>query len=573
MILRGRRRGGVGPRGTVRAGSPLTAQRSGYQQTVPRELPGSQPGPPPVSSRWFLPLGTVLLLTAVFVVTGPGNRTEPDDAFWFAYDIEHASIRALVSGGHTAHLAFLPLARGLFNLVRLVGIEVRAYDVVRLSNCLLAAIAVVLLHMVLRRRFRLSPFAARAGAAGLAVSYGFWRYANETEVYAAVILVILLLCLVGFSGLRTTATVVLAGVIASFAALLHILGIIPAVVIVPLVLLLERRFRDVAIYVVTLVLIAGTISSITYRFAAPERSFSGYLLGEGPGTTYSLRAIPQSALTVGQDVATSNFLFAYRGIARRLVAAFPRQYLVEERYAGERADSVVRVVPLVTVSLLILLAVALLWSMRRRLLDRGSLPPNAGRLLIVVVAWIAAYWLVVVGRSSSAPEAWIPVLPALWILIAVVIVERATTRPSRSLVVALLVAVMLHNLAGGFWMMRSRSTDFNAVKASWLLDHAHGGDVILTADGPVFERYLRYYSAADVINLETLPTIEFRSMYVMQAQRRARIFATAGIFDPPPQIRAVDQARFRAIEQFGATVRSDFRKVADSDVGGVYLRR
>src|SRR5262245_381271 len=184
MILRGRRRGGVGPRETAQAGSPVTAQRSGYQQTVPRELPGSQPGPPPVSSRWFLPLGTVLLLTAVFVVTGPGNRTEPDDAFWFAYDIEHASIRELVSGGHTAHLAFLPLARGLFNLVRLVGIEVRAYDVVRLANCLLAAIAVVLLHTVLQRRFRLSPFAATAGAAGLAVSYGFWRYANETEVYA-----------------------------------------------------------------------------------------------------------------------------------------------------------------------------------------------------------------------------------------------------------------------------------------------------------------------------------------------------------------------------------------------------
>lgn len=546
--------------------------RAQVRQRTARGRSGSR-GSPLVDPRRFVPLVTVLLVTAAFVLTGPGNRSEADDAFWFAFDIEHGSMRELVSADHTAHLAFLPLARGLFNLVRGLGIEVRAYDVVRLANCLLAAIAVVLLHRVLRRSFRLTPFAAWAGAAGLAVSYGFWRYANETEVYAAAILVIMLLCLVGFSGLRSTAAVVLAGVIGSLAALLHILGIIPAVVVVPLALLLERRWREVAVYLTVLVLVTGTVVTVAYRLAAPGRSFSDYVVGQSPGTSYSLRAIPQSALTVAQDVATSNFLFAYRGVARRLVAAFPMQYLVEEQYAGEHSDGVVRVVPLATVPLLILLAAFLLWSIRRRVLDGSSLPPDTGRLLIVVVAWIAAYWLVVVGRSSSAPEAWIPLLPALWILIAVVLVERATTHASRSLVVALLATVMVHNLAGGFWMMHSRSSDYNAVKAGWLLDHAHGGDVILTADGAVFERYLRYYSAADVVSLETLPTSEFNGMYAMQAQRGARIFATTSIFHPPAQIRAADQAKFNAIGRFGAAVRGDFRKVAESDVGAVYLRR
>jgi glycerol-3-phosphate acyltransferase PlsY len=532
-----------------------------------------RPGPAPVDPRRLLPLVTVLLVTAVFVLTGPGNRSEADDAFWFAYDIEHGSIRELVGPDHAAHLAFLPLARGLFNLARDLGIEVRAYDVVRLANCLLAAVAVVLLHRLLRRSFRLSPFAAWAGAGGLAVSYGFWRYANETEVYAAAILVILLLCLVAFSGLRSTWIVVVAAVIASFAGLLHVLGVIPAVVVVPLVLLLERRWRDVAVYVAALVLVTGTVTTIAHRFAAPERSFSGYLLGQSPGTSYSPRAVPQSALTVGQNVASSNFLFAYRGIARRLAAAFPMQYLVEEQYAGERSDGVVRVVPLVTVPLLILLAASLLWSLRRRVPDRSSLPPGTGRLLAVVVAWIAAYWLVVVGRSSSAPEAWIPLLPALWIFIAVVLVERATTRASRSLVVALLVTLVVHNLAGGFWMMRSRSTDYNAVKAGWLLDHAHRGDVILTADGAVFERYLRYYSPADVVSLETLPTGELEALPAMQAQPGSRVFATESVFHPPAQIRAVDQARFEAIEHFGAAVMGDFRKVASSELGEVYLRQ
>jgi hypothetical protein len=85
------------------------------------------------------------------------------------------------------------------------------------------------------------------------------------------------------------------------------------------------------------------------------------------------------------------------------------------------------------------------------------------------------------GRVSTA---------AVWICIAVVVFERARIRKHRALVVALLVVLAVHNLTGGFWMMRSRSTDFNAVKGGWLLDHAGSGDVILTADGAVFQRYL-----------------------------------------------------------------------------------
>lgn len=525
------------------------------------------------SRQILLLLVAVAGLTTIYALTGPENRSEAEDAFWLADDIENGTLRTLFGPGHTAHLLFLPLGRGLFNISRLLSIDVRAYDAVRLANCLLAGAAVVLFGSVLRRRLRLSLFAAISGAAGLAVSYGFWRYANETEVYAVAILFIVLLCFVAFSGLRSTLAVIVAGAVAAFGMLIHILGAIPAVIVVPFILLLERRVRDVAVYILGCGVLAGTISYAAYRYAAPPKhSFAGYLLGQSPDSEYAAQALPASVLSVAQNVATSNFLFAHTGIAQRIVAAFPAQYLVEEQYAGVHSDSIVRTVPLITVSMLLLLFIVVVWFMRGRLLEFNRLRRIANPLAAVTV-WIVAYLLIVIGPSSSAPEAWIPLLPAVWLIIAVVLFDIARGRTERMLVMALLAALLVHNLTGGFWMMRSKSTDFNAIKARWLLDNAHNRDVILTADGAVFERYLRYYTQAKVISLEELSSSQLSSIYSATVPQPGRIFATESVFHPPSELRAMDQASFHAIEQFSSNVRHEFRKVLDDDVGDVYVRR
>jgi hypothetical protein len=525
------------------------------------------------SRQILLLLVAVVGLTTIYALTGPENRSEAEDAFWLADDIENGTLRTLFGPDHTAHLLFLPLGRGLFNIARLLSIDVRAYDAVRLANCLLAGAAVVLFGSVLRRRLRLSLFAAISGAAGLAVSYGFWRYANETEVYAVAILFIVLLCFVAFSGLRSTLAVIVAGAVAAIGMLIHILGAIPAVIVVPFILLLERRVRDVAVYILGCGVLAGTISYAAYRYAAPPKhSFAGYLLGQSPDSEYAAQALPASVLSVAQDVATSNFLFAHTGIAQRIVAAFPAQYLVEEQYAGMHSDNIVRTVPLITVSMLLLLFIVVVWFMRGRLLEFNRLRRIANPLAAVTI-WIVAYWLIVIGPSSSAPEAWIPLLPAVWLIIAVVLFDIARGRTERMLVMALLAALLVHNLAGGFWMMRSKSTDFNVIKARWLLENAHNGDVILTADGAVFERYLRYYTQAKVISLEELSSSQLSSIYSATVPQPGRVFATESVLYPPSELRAMDQASFHAIEQFSSNVRHEFRKVLDDDVGDVYVRR
>jgi hypothetical protein len=529
----------------------------------------------PSSRRhWVFALMAIGFLAVIYILTGPGNRSEADDAFWFAYDIENGSIRDLMGSEHTAHLLFLPLARGLWNLIRLLGFESRSYDVVRLANCVLAAASVVLLGYVLRRRLRLPSFAAIAGASGLALSYGFWRYANEAEVYALAVLLIVALCWVCFSGLHTFGSLLLAAVLAAFGGLIHILGFIPALVLVPVSLLQQRRLRDASLYLLIVALLAGFVSYAAYRYAAPSgQGFVDYALVDRGSAIQIALAVPAAVLALVQDVATGNFLYAYPPIVRRLAVAFPTQYLDEESYAGAHSGIIVRTVPLITMLVLVLIVAAGLWRTWR---GRSNLIlRNAGSpYLIAVATWVVVYWIVVVvRRSSAAPEAWIPLLPAVWILVAAVILQGARTRARRALVAALLLALLAHNAAGGLWMMRSRSTDLNFLKSQWILDHERVGDLILTADGPVFERYLRYHSQVEVVGLAERPAVELASIYDEAVRQQRRIFATTGVFDPPAQIRAIDPTSYQAIEEFAATVRADFRKVAENEFGRVYLRR
>src|SRR5688572_6602844 len=137
------------------------------------------------------------------------------------------------------------------------------------------------------------------------------------------------------------------------------------------------------------------------HIATPPRRTrpSGDTCSAKAGVRTSASAIPKSIISIGQDVATTNWAFAYHTVGQRLAAAFPGQYLLKEQYVGDRSDAVVRVVPLLTVPLLFLLAAAVLWSLRHRLRARELRRPS--QALLVVAIWIGVDWLILVGPASS----------------------------------------------------------------------------------------------------------------------------------------------------------------------------
>ena len=114
---------------------------------------------------------------ALFLLTFPENHVEAEDAYDYAWTVEQGG-RGLF---HSFHLLYLPLMRALWHWARLPAAGLRAYPVMATASLLCGAAAVTVLFRTVRR-FRDTGTALFA-AAGLAVSYGFWRYACEAEVY------------------------------------------------------------------------------------------------------------------------------------------------------------------------------------------------------------------------------------------------------------------------------------------------------------------------------------------------------------------------------------------------------
>jgi hypothetical protein len=200
---------------------------------------------------------------SLYILTAAGNRSEVDDAFAYADAVENASWSGLVSVAHTSHLLFLPGWRLSYAATSALGLDWRAYDVMRVANSFIAAGAVLMLFAVLHGRFGSSTFAAGAAAACFGLSYGFWRYANEGDAYPLAALAVLTYCWLVFSEDGGLQPAVLAGVAAAFAVLIHILGVIPAVTVAPIVYLATKRVGPLVAFVVTFggVCLATTFST------------------------------------------------------------------------------------------------------------------------------------------------------------------------------------------------------------------------------------------------------------------------------------------------------------------------
>ncbi len=507
-------------------------------------------------------------LTVFYVVTAVGNRSETDDAFGYAQAIEHGPLRELVGPQSARHLLFLPLFRGLYLALRWTGLHARAYDEVRFVSAVIAACAVTLMAFLLRRRFGLSKLTSLAGAAGLAVSYGFWRYANEAEVYSIAILLMLLICWIAFADGVSTRASMAAGAVAALAVLIDAEVAVTAFVAVPIAFLLRRRFRRLAVYCMVLILLLAVFTLALYRYSHPQgKTFVSYILGasapERHGLTgkYSPSTAPSSLIAFGQTVTAGNFLFAYPSIAQRLREALPNRR-VALAYAAERASPAVRLLAPILLAALLFVTVSLLLSLRsqpRRRLDAK---------LIGVASWFVSLGVVLAGRNSN-PEAWILELPAIWILIAALLFELIGSQTRRRIIILVPLCLLAFNAVSG-WIMRSKAYDLNVLKAQWLLSNAGVGDAVLTADNGKFGLYLQYYSRANVQCLEGRTASQLRHLYERVLHDARHLYITGDIFNPP-RSPYLDAKRRRRIVNFGASIRPSLEKIIDDEFGGIYV--
>ena len=501
-----------------------------------------------------------LLLLGFYALTNPRNHSEANDALGYALTVEQAPAAQL---WHSQHLLYFPAAKILFVAARQAGLADRANGVLIVFSQVCGALAVLAVFLLLRRRGS-APSAAAAGAATLALSYGFWRYSNETEIYAPALLLILLAWLAA-AGAPRLRNVLLGAALAALACLMHVLNVLPALAALPLFYLLQRRWRAALLHGA----LAGGLTGAVYLALFGTRVVAE-IFGAAPDQPeggLAAASLVKGAVALAQNIAAGNFLFASERVQHALTALFPYRALARQIFTGQHADALSRTAPYATLALLALAGGALLVArLRTRNLHQDA------AFTLAVGAWFALYALVVLVTEPGGPENWVMALPPLALLLAATVFAPLAAAGRTALPLAFALLLGFHNYFGAFRLLADEEGDLAACKSAWLVGHAGAGDLVITADNFEVARYLAYYSRAQIIHLIYTVTASTRPQFLDTLKHcHGRVYATAEVFDLPASLRRRFPQRAEFLAQLGRELAPAFAPVATNACGVVFV--
>lgn len=512
--------------------------------------------------RPALTAAAFLVLAVFYAVTAPANRTEADDALWYAADVERLEWPGLFQ---PLHLLYLPLGRAAWQAAKGFGGPERAYPLLALLGAICMAAAMVVAWDLLVRRLNVRPLQAACATGLLAFSYGVWRYAAEAEVYAPAFLgsaVLAHLALAAHPGAWNRVGLVVSGAATPF---LYSLAVGAAAVAVPVARLSRHGWRETAAYVVPTGVLGVGLATLGYVAAGRPGSslIEFYRGGEGGLWLGSVADLGRHLLAASQVLVSGNFVLVYETVREALPGWLPGRMLQDELYAGIHAPPLIGW--LAPLTLLALFSCVIWFVLAVRRPERSAARRAARRM---GAAWLAAHVLLGVAFSRAGqPEVWLlAVFPAWLLAVSLLVPDGDAVAPTG----ALCAALMVHNAIGGLAVYQSVDGDRHRAKATWLVETSVAEDVILTAESAGFARYLSYWAPSNVVNLQFLPLDTLGMVYDSAVSSGARVFATGEVFDPPEHYRALRPILADSLQALMARSRNDFVLRRTDEFGGVF---
>jgi len=447
---------------------------------------------------------TFLVLIGFFAVTAAGNLAETDDVYAFAYRAE--ALPATEIGDPRLMLYHMAM-RALYLGTQAAGLPLSALAVMRGVSAACAALCLMVVFRVLVRGYDLRPTAALAGVAGLGVSYGFWRYAVEADVYAPALLLValvwsLLLHAADRRAGRWTA-IVPAAVLAGGAVLVYQPSVLPLFGAFPILLLDRRRLSWLIAYglIAAAIVAAGYLAGYLVSQKAPLtlRTMAKFLTQRSeefapPPLSLGVigASILKSAFALGHDIVSANWLFGFDPAADFIRHQFSRNVIQEEVFTASHAGWLVLpplvLLPAVAAALGMIIAGArpLPW---RRLRERR---------IVVVIAWLMIVGAVIGRLNPVGAEPWIMVLLPLVLVFSVLVFEPCVAAGHGRRVGVLVALVLAHNAIGGMMIVRDPTNEFDRVKEAWAMANGRPADLVVVADNAGLGETLRYLGRAEV---------------------------------------------------------------------------
>ncbi len=515
----------------------------------------------------------VIIFFGVFLLyasTIPGNHTEAEDVFDYAWEIENHQVSELF---YSSHLIYHPLMKVVFSAAEFCGYDGRVYPLMIGFSLLCGALTIALFYLLLSRISNVFttgsvPISIFHLPLFLAFSYNFWRYSCEGEVYIPALAATVLSLWVIVRSDLSARRVVFGGVLAAFAVLMHIANAAFAIVAMPLYYLFRKRFKLAALHLVVtglflMTVFGGIALSCGFQKGSPLRN-------QPAEAGFQMANLARGGVAFGQCVASGNFLFASSRFRDWIQKEYPYRMLGEEVFMGEQASPLRFWSSSVTLLTLAIVLSALAFFVFKERRDVRNFFCRQSALLALLTVWMAVYVAVMLVLEPGNPEIWIMLLLPFWLGTSLLTASLMWIRSGRYLLYAGVIVLLAHNWLGGMAMIQDEHGDYNQQKADWVIKNAQKGDIVLTAENPVFYFYLRYYCDGEVINLNHLGKCASGELLQRVETAEGRVYALADTFDPPRALLEHFPEQRDKLSRFGAELLPHFRLLKDNRFDGVY---
>jgi hypothetical protein len=442
-------------------------------------------------------------LAVLYLVTMTGNHHEAEDSLAYAAGIRDGHTDEILNQNH---LAWGALGWLFYNGAHGIGLASTVLAPLQVMDALLGALgAGILWRFVRGRGFGIAAAAVTCGI--LCLSYGYWYYSGEAEVYvlSAVALIVCFAAAHRAATEPSPRTFALLGLANGVAVLAHNTNVLFAVVAAAALITAAPSIgrRALARCAAAYAAVAGAVVVAAYAAAAIALGFSSVsqfydwfteYTGHSEWGHVELDGVPKAGAGLARALVGADFLFAFEpGSVTRTMAggdAGPQAYLMRDFPNG-------LAVALCAVALVVggALFVALVPRLRRRTW-RGTVLDR------LALAWLVPYTLFFTWWEPVNVEFWI----AWWIPAALLAGPRLAALMGRDGWLRLVPAVVLGglvvvNLGGSILPQQSAHDDLLRVRTGWYTQHAGRSDLILT-NGYVPTNYARYFTRAHVLDAE-----------------------------------------------------------------------
>jgi hypothetical protein len=511
----------------------------------------------------------LLFVGAVLFYWGIGehiqNRTEAEDVYEYALMVEQGAEHLWYY--HQHHLLFGPAVRGIYRLSQALGYDGRAIYVMRGVSAFAAAGTLLFFFLFCYKRFSLRPISSLLSTVFLGVSYGFWRYAAESEIPLVASFFMTAALYFGTDIKRRRSFFLISLLFSSVAVLVHVMNAVAVFAAMPFFYLLRRRWVAVGVHL----LVCGAV--VTSVYAAVGAHAVVHSSGGAHLSMLSLGALVKGGMAFFQSLVSCNFMLGFISVRAFLEELFFGRMLLEEFYLGVRLSrplvlfSTLSFLSVLGLSIACLLRSGWVWMNMKDEQGHFKLPEGFASIGVALI-WFLGYGGLLLLVEPGNPELWVMGIVPFALLLCGLVMLPLTYDNRLWLPFLMVVMLFVHNGVGGIGVLKNRESDYQYRKSQVLLNLAGSDDVVVTAGNPVFERYLRYHFEGKVVYLYDLTAEELKRAVLPEP--RGNIYVLDDVFNQPRSLTVRFSERSACIAEFATKILPHVHRVADDEFGGVW---